>query len=140
MKLSQAKGYLPFIQAAAEGKTIQHRSQRSDGWKDINPERHYFDAEDVPDIEFRIKPTPTLRAWRPEEVPVGALIRRNDIDFCSNPVALILARRGAWIHFMCPETAKLIEVTVNNIVDNNNYSHSLDQGLTWFPCGVLVNE
>src|ERR1017187_3784740 len=128
MKLSQAKGYLPFIQAAAEGKTIQHRSQRSDGWKD------------VPDIEFRIKPTPTLRAWRPEEVPVGALIRRNDIDFCSNPVALILARRGAWLHFMCPETAKLIEVTVNNIVDNNNYSHSLDQGLTWFPCGVLVNE
>lgn len=68
MKLSQAKEYLPFVQAAAEGKTIQVRFGH--GWCDRVTDTGFAEPPD----HYRIKPTPKLRAWRPEE-GVGKVVR-----------------------------------------------------------------
>jgi hypothetical protein len=45
MKLKDTAKYLPFVQVLADGKIVEY--------------------------QVRIKPTPTLRPWKPEEVPVG---------------------------------------------------------------------
>jgi len=92
---------------------------------------------------YRQKHTPTLRPWRPEEVPVGALLRRR---FKPNNIVVILA-------------ANTVGTFPSVIVDRQNFDgitalylgdllsyhgghngdameHSLDHGKTWLPCGV----
>ncbi len=86
--------------------------------------------------DYRRKPTPTLRPWTPEEVPVGALIRTKQ-----NQEYIIMGRNthGHGIGF--------VEISAVNIVrggwqifDTKNREHSLDHGITWKPCGILCNE
>jgi hypothetical protein len=130
MKLSQAKEYLPFVQATAEGKTIQYKPV-------FEPELRWID---IPiDYEFvvykpqnlRIKPESKLRPWKPEEVPVGALLR---FKGCKNLPTLILniSTKGniSWINN---------EVIVSRSCEylHLEAEHSLDHGVTWKPCGVM---
>lgn len=72
MKLSQAKDYLPFVQAAAEGKTIQWQDTFGD-WRDLSRSENIEGTSPI-----RIKPEPKLRPWKPEEVPVGAIVKTKD--------------------------------------------------------------
>ena len=131
MKLSQVKEFLPFIQALAEGKTVEWQSLTG-SWIELQPSSEHFMTSDAG--RYRIKPTPTLRPWRPEEVPVGALLRHRTVTFVRSTVTMILSVRGAWIGFVCAETFKLIDMLCENI--NKHYEHSLDHGRTWLPCGV----
>jgi len=87
---------------------------------------------------YRIAPTPKLRAWKPEEVPVGALIRDLRVTFGAPAVVQILALRGAWIHFISPACAGLTSVLIQEL--DRNWQHSLDGGKTWIPCGVMEVE
>ncbi len=121
MKLSQAKDYLPFVQAAAEGKTIQCFEDQI--WKTLHP--------DIDTIEIhrpnalRIKPGAKLRPWTPEEVPVGALLRWKDTPLTS----VILGIRNS--HLVgCNDTYPLALVLTTML-------HSTDGGKTWQPCGVM---
>jgi len=131
MKLTQAKYYLPFVQAAAEGKTIQHKHKGTSRWDDCQglDTNIWFEAYD--EYEYRIKPT-SYRPWTSEEVPVGAITRaKNDLG---------------------GQKLMIIGVTINGVLlagDTGSYDfanlcilreHSLDSGKTWLPCGVLVNE
>lgn len=55
------------IRAWLDGKTIQ--AIHDDGWRDwTHNVCMMFDGDDD---HYRIKPTPTRRFWRPEEIPVG---------------------------------------------------------------------
>jgi len=56
MKLSQAKDYLPFIQAAAEGKTIQGTPDNGKSWIDWEADEE-IEFSDQPS-SYRIKPDP----------------------------------------------------------------------------------
>ena len=72
MKLSQAKEYLPFVQAAAEGKTIQWADDFG-YWCDYSLGDNCWFADGP--SKYRIKPEPKLRAWRRGEQPIGKNIR-----------------------------------------------------------------
>lgn len=123
MRLLNAKEYLPFVQAAAEGKSIQWRPAGNNSWEDAA--RLDFDEG----YEFRIKPTPTLRPWRPEEVPVGAQIRRTicpiDRNIISGVSALTIRLAGD-----CYPNKM-------NLCNLDEFEHSLDHGKTWLPCGII---
>jgi hypothetical protein len=70
------------------------------------------------DIQYRIKPTPVLRPWTADEVPVGGQIRNKAI----------------------PEYRWLIDRTADLTVRNEwleRHEHSIDGGKTWLPCGVM---
>jgi hypothetical protein len=137
MKLSQAKEYLPFVQAAAEGKTVQWFSGVS--WLDCYEPCDWFNSNqnEIPN-RFRIKPEePNLRPWKPEEVPVGALVRWKEssknsftgsrgFDICI--IAGIHGDRVLTSIFSCNFRLETVF---------NHHEHSLDHGKTWLPCGVL---
>ena len=73
MNTKQCKEYLPYVQAAAEGKTIQSNTSAF-GWADCT-----CDIELFPVDSLRIKPVTTLRPWTADEVPIGAVVRnKND--------------------------------------------------------------
>tara|TARA_R110000868_G_scaffold71743_4_gene209809 strand:- start:360 stop:719 length:360 start_codon:yes stop_codon:yes gene_type:complete len=68
MTRERAKELLPVITAFAEGKDIEIRID--DHWHLVVETTWGRDAD------YRIKPSPVLRPWRPEEVPVGAVVTR----------------------------------------------------------------
>jgi hypothetical protein len=70
MTRNRAKELLPIIQAFADGKTIEYSEDRnnweiahSPTWKS----RYY-----------RTKPETKLRPWKPEEVPLGNVVKWKD--------------------------------------------------------------
>ena len=127
MKLSQAKEYLPFVQAAADGKTIQNNNGGE--WVDVTEPGFSMSPN-----SYRIKPSPTLRPWRPEEVPVGALLRPITTSSLNKDIELIIGvstlegNAVLYTGFGYERTAEVIL---------RDKEHSLDQGKTWLPCGVL---
>jgi hypothetical protein len=121
MKLSQAKEYLPIIQAAAEGKTVQSFDEGI--WRDWPLEEDCWFMS--PASLYRVKPEPRLRPWKPEEVPVGALLRltaKTCDRFLIVGFDLGRIKYGQW-HDLPDEMLR-------------HYEHSLDGGNTWKPCGV----
>ena len=70
MKLSQAKEYLPLIQAAAEGKTIQIYTPSCPIWQDMTGDVWgdlFGDDDSERGVAYRIKPEPRLRPWTAAE-------------------------------------------------------------------------
>jgi hypothetical protein len=69
-------------------------------------------------MEYRIKPTPTLRPWTADEVPLGAWMRtKSDREYrflISNTESF--TGRDNWVE---------------------DFEHSTDKGVTWLPCGVM---
>jgi hypothetical protein len=68
--------------------------------------------------DYRIKPTPKLRPWTADEVPLGMQARNSKY----------------------PKTRWLIDRTSseeNRIDWCKNYEYSTDGGKTWLPCGVV---
>lgn len=58
MTQKQAKEFLPFIQAMADGETIQYRYSEAGKWADIdNPS--FSDSR----FKYRVKPKPTYRSF-----------------------------------------------------------------------------
>ena len=67
---------------------------------------------------YRIKPTPVLRPWTAEEVPLGAWMRCKH-----NPQDRML------IHWVNSQADRELWLGKNE--------HSTDGGKTWLPCGVV---
>ena len=62
MKRQQAKELLPIIKAFAEGKTIQHYTNLTLHWVDIDPDED-VNFSDYP-LNYRIKPEPKYRPFK----------------------------------------------------------------------------
>ena len=116
----RAKKLLPIITAFAEGKRIQFNGK--------NIYKNWTDVEDPvfsSNFEYRVKPTSKLRPWKPEEVPVGAVVRHKKtglrmlIEGNNNDV--VVMRAGDY------SMELLLE----------NWMYSVDFGRTWLPCGVM---
>ena len=130
MKLSQAKEYLPLVQAAAEGKTIQVKSKTLPDWRDIKASwldyGDWFNRDDIAyGYKYRIKPEPKLRPWKPEEVPVGAVFRY----FGESHTYLIGSQNGHSVSLCGRGGQAISEMPTKG-------EHSTDNGKTWKPCGV----
>lgn len=126
MNKDNAAKYLPLVQAMAEGKTIQVNF----GTK-TNPEwcsETELSLDDDPEC-YRIKPEPKLRPWRPEEVPVGCLVRLLSRDSEHNRYILV-SINGSHMSFGMAGYQSLVDAF-------NSFEHSTDGGKTWLPCGVM---
>ena len=99
------------MQAFVDGKEVQ--SMYAGNWQTVTVPRW-----DWPNYNYRIKPTPVLRPWTADEVPLGAWMRfkkalhdRSVLAWTSNQ-----ADRDMWM---------------------DEREHSADGGKTWLPCGVV---
>lgn len=113
--------------AAAEGKQIQVAGKESNLWVDCMYSPEWDWAENT----YRIKPTKTLRPWKPEDVPLGAQTRidevpqERDMIVGVNSIGVLLANDSGAYPFK-----DLLELR----------EYSTDGGITWSPCGVEVES
>jgi len=122
-----------WVKAKQEGKVVEFRFRdEPDDWTAV----HYlFEGNDHNYLnktyEFRIKPEPKYRPWKPEEVPVGAPVRHKNKS------------SSTWL-IECAGMSGDIFISVIGSITNqdqlNRFEHSLDHGLTWKPCGVLEEQ
>ncbi len=101
------------MQAFVDGYAIEHTIFNNKKWL----------TTDEPDWSwvshtYRIKPTPVLRPWTADEVPLGAWMRtKSDREYrflISNTESF--SGREHWLE---------------------DFEHSTDKGVTWLPCGVM---
>lgn len=96
---------------------------------------HYAPDEASNPAHYRIRTKPTLRPWKPEEVPVGALYRRKSqawtavlLPYYEGIVWMIKLESGGKVEGDYPSTC--LEAG----------EHSTDGGKTWKPCGVEESQ
>lgn len=58
MTRENAKDYLPLVKAMAEGKSIQMKKLKADGWIDFHADENI--SFDLPADQYRIKPEPRV--------------------------------------------------------------------------------
>jgi hypothetical protein len=120
MNREQTIEAIRVMQAYVDGKEVElknnhHLTNALPLWNLApNPVWNWIDDKK----SYRIKPTPTLRPWTADEVPLGAWIRykralhdRSILAWTSNQ-----ADRDMWL---------------------DEREHSTDGGKTWLPCGVM---
>ena len=104
---------IKVMQAFVDGNQVERRLRRLEGWNTTdNPSWNWTDCI------YRIKPTPVLRPWTADEVPLGMQTRNREY----------------------PKTRWLIDRTssTENRKDwCEKCEHSTDGGVTWKPCGVV---
>lgn len=130
MTREDAGKWVPIIQAYSEGKEIQFRGMGGI-WSTMN---YLAFKEDV--NEYRIKPEPKLRPWKPEESPLGMWLRekRRADSIHYLVLAVNTINKGVRIY----EDNKTRDIDMEQLL--NRYEHSLDNGKTWLPCGVMEGE
>lgn len=136
---TECKQLIELLTAIENGGTLQRRASltREGPWRDYGSEDIQFG---LPMECYRIKPAPKLRAWKADEVPVGAIVRVKSIfDGVAVHVAVL-----AWrTHSECGSAlagSALPESMPNFCADFGHalkhWEHSLDHGKTWLPCGI----
>ena len=118
----------PYIDAFCKGITVQ---LCIDGqWFDISD---YCDFARKNPEHLRIKPSPKLREWKPEEVPMEARF-------------MWRTECGPFICFKCIRLDDEFFSVINGSGTPTSHTlsymkenavHSIDCGKTWHPCGVL---
>jgi len=112
MNREQTIEAIRVMQAFVDGKEVEFKWGSMD-WNSTDKPEWNWSAYD-----YRIKPTPVLRPWTADEVPLGAWIRykralhdRSILAWTSNQ-----ADRDMWL---------------------DEREHSIDVGKNWLPCGVV---
>ena len=101
-----------IMQAYVDGKEVEFKWGLMDWNSTDKPEWNWSG------YDYRIKPTPVLRPWTADEVPLGAWMR-----FKRNPQDRVLL---GWVSVQSDRDLWL---------DEREYS--IDGGKTWLPCGVV---
>lgn len=130
--------------AWAQGKRVEACRDRCAEWKPMVPvaggagyysPHAFIEIGNSNPLRFRLAPEPPakkFRPWTPDEVPVGVKMREKE---CCG-----------WFTPTCAGAGE-IETVVEGVVERisltdlfENHEHSLDNGKTWLPCGVEVEE
>lgn len=113
-------GRLEHLSMTGKWETVKHAPVN-----DYNPEC------------YRIRPKKVLRQWKPEEVPVGAQVRRDchssGDEYRSYVIDSIVPTRDGFRVYLGSPCAQ--SVTLASLL-KNDWKVSLDFGKTWLPCGV----
>ena len=112
MNIEQTKEAIRIMQAFVDGKEVI--SMRTPAVTADDPYWNW--GNDI--STYHIKPTPVLRPWTADEVPLGAWMRDVSIQ----------------------DYRWLIHTSGNDDTRKDwiaNYEHSIDNGKTWLPCGVM---
>ena len=111
MTREQAREAAQVMIAWADGKEVQKKRRGTVELKESDP------MWDWAAYTYHIKPTPVLRPWTADEVPLGA-----------------------WLKWKkSPDRRSLVCSTgdaESRLSMFNDYEHSTDGGLNWKPCGV----
>jgi len=133
--------------AWAQGKRVEamNPTEKPELWMSVsaigNDSRGSYTAcvfnEDLGFYRFRLAtepPAKKFRPWTPEEVPVGALIRFAPVvtSHCWMITGWNLAAFFTSNNAMGPVRFEEAE--------GKGCQHSIDNGKTWLPCGVEVDE
>jgi hypothetical protein len=111
MNIEQTKEAIKVMQAFVDGKEVEVQLPAGN-WETMAPNWNWRDTE------YRIKPTPVLRPWTADEVPLGMQVRKK-----SDPTyRWVMGNTGSH-----DDRLKLVE----------NHEHSTDGGKTWKECGVM---
>jgi hypothetical protein len=111
MNIEETKEAIRIMQAFVDGKEVEHWYYEM--WVKIHVPRW-----DWGNTEYRIKPTPVLRPWTADEVPLGAWMRKK--QDVSHRWVLIDTGDGLWRQAWFEDS-----------------EHSTDGGKTWKECGVM---
>jgi hypothetical protein len=112
MNIEQTKEAIKVMQAFVDGKEVQARDVGLERWNAVIIPRWNLE-----DFEYRIKPTPTIRPWTADEVPLGSIMRTKGLEGrCIIIDTETSDDRSYWL---------------------NAREHSIDNGKTWLPCGVM---
>jgi hypothetical protein len=122
MNIEQTKEAIKVMQAFVDGKEVECCDSVFEGLHTTNNPSWDWVA-----CIYRIKPTPTIRPWTADEVPLGAWIKlKHDDDWKS--LILEVDRIGK----IC-----VYGGTIFCEAALENHEHSTDGGKTWLPCGVM---
>ena len=116
----QIQSNLKAFEAAMRGKKTQFWNVGD--WQD----KPSLDTQYATCSIYRPKPEPKIRPWKQEEVPVGALLKRKG----EKETFLIVEAIHNDVRF-----GQKCRQLYSNLI--SNYVHSIDQGKTWQPCGVV---
>lgn len=116
---------IAVIRAHQQGRQLQYSSHGA-----------WFDVEGTPLFNFathdyRIKPEPRLRPWKPEEVPMPAVLRSRDGQIRWLILSVSMCGVATANSTECGQTAI---ASFEALRECNE--HSTDGGKTWHPCGV----
>lgn len=129
LKRNEVKELLPILEAFSKGVKIQGRMKGTDNiW---NNEPYLNEDIFIGEYEYRIKPELILRPWKPEEVPVGCLLRYKNYP---ETVFLCLGYNSSKISEPIFDSGNEC-LTFEQALKNRE--HSIDKGKTWLPCGVI---
>ena len=113
MNIEQTKEAIRIMQAFVDGKEVEWDCRGIEIWETIiSPKWNWIDNK------YRIKPTPVLRPWTADEVPLGAWMRKK--QEVSHRWVVIDTGGGLWQQAWFED-----------------YEHSTDGGKTWKECGVM---
>jgi len=111
MNIEQTKEAIRVMQAFVDGDEV--RSMRTP--TTIVDDPHWNWGDDTK--TYHIKPTPVLRPWTADEVPLGSIMRTKGLEGrCIIIDTETSDDRSYWLHAR---------------------EHSIDNGKTWLPCGVM---
>lgn len=114
MNIEQTIEAIRIMQAYVDGKEVHSRCLGIEEWRE-KPAAFTWNWRD---FEYRIKPTPVLRPWTADEIPLGAQVRKK-----SDPTRRwLIGNTGSY-----DDREKYFETN----------EHSTDSGKTWLPCGVM---
>jgi hypothetical protein len=127
MNKEQTIEAIRIMQAFVDGKEVE--SMYDGKWASITKPRWNWD-----DTLYRIKPTPVLRPWTADEVPLDCWLRihQGDNRYKWKPVTIqpfgIITVPVDIGHSLKLQTWEFL---------SRNCEHSTDKGVTWLPCGVM---
>jgi hypothetical protein len=115
MNIEQTKEAIKVMQAFVDGKEVKVKGMLAgSAWLPAGAPCWNWQM-----MEYRIKPTPVLRPWTADEVPLGAQVRSKSYH---------------------PDHRSMIIQSGNSMTREGwlvGYEHSTDGGKTWYPCGVV---
>jgi hypothetical protein len=127
MNIEQTKEAIRIMQAFVDGKEVQ--SMYDGKWASVTIPRWSWD-----DTQYRIKPTPVLRPWTADEVPLDCWLRthQGNNSYKWKPVTI----QPLGVITVPVDIGHSLKLHTWEFL-SKNCEHSTDKGVTWLPCGVM---
>jgi hypothetical protein len=127
MTREKAREAAAVMLAYAGGKPVEYKDHGDTEWH-LPPKDGHL-SFDWWKTNYRIKPEPKLRPWKPEEVPLNAWFRSTE---------------NGWRHCLLLVTHSAVTLALPGAPDViafemllQKYEHSIDGGITWQKCGII---